>query len=121
MNQLQGSLQLTWDTRYQISKPKLYLQANSVAQFLLQSPMLSNLLNVQISFNDFVGKVQSLAGLNKLYWLGMALNNLGRGEDDDLNFLSSILEILDMGDNKFGRFLPESVSKFSAKLRMMVI
>lgn len=83
--------------------------------------MLSNLLNVQISFNDFVGKVQSLAGLYKLYWLRMALNNLGRGEDDDLNFFSSILEVLVMGDNKIGRFLPESVRKFSAKLRMMVI
>ncbi|KAM5550993.1 putative LRR receptor-like serine/threonine-protein kinase [Rosa sericea] len=83
----------------------------------------SNLSLFGISGNSFTGKVPSLARLSNLVRLEIDYNNLGN-EDDDLEFLSSLvnctsLELLDISGNNFQGVLPESISNLSTKLKVM--
>lgn len=124
LNQLEGSL----PPALRHTLPNLEILECRTKQFSGPIPFTisnaSKLTDFQITLKNFIGGVSSLASLSKLRWLGIAVNNLGHGHDEDLNFLSSLvnctnLEILDIGD-KFGGVLPESVGNFSSKLRMMV-
>ncbi|XP_062000737.1 probable LRR receptor-like serine/threonine-protein kinase At3g47570 isoform X2 [Rosa rugosa] len=83
----------------------------------------SNLSLFGISDNIFTGKVPSLARLSNLVRLEIDDNILGN-EDDDLEFLSSLvnctsLELMDISGNKFQGVLPESISNLSRNLEVM--
>jgi len=84
----------------------------------------SELTHVHLSLNNFSGKVPTLA-MPYLQWLSFEANDLGDGEDDDLNFLyplanSTNLEVLGINDNNLGGVLPEIASNFSKKLKKMI-
>ncbi|KAJ8765544.1 hypothetical protein K2173_014666 [Erythroxylum novogranatense] len=84
----------------------------------------SNLNRFSIRANKFAGRVPTFAKQQNLQVLNVPENNLGNGEDDDLNFLYSlenntVLEFLDIGDNNFGGIMPQIVGNFSKKLRFM--
>nr|XP_048324120.1 probable LRR receptor-like serine/threonine-protein kinase At3g47570 [Ziziphus jujuba var. spinosa] len=70
------------------------------------------------------GKVPSLASLSKLRSLHIGLNNLGFHKDDDLNFITSLvnctkLDTLQISFNNFEASLPESVSNLSTNLELL--
>ncbi|KAL0356410.1 UNVERIFIED_CONTAM: putative receptor-like protein kinase [Sesamum radiatum] len=81
----------------------------------------SNLYNIDLIHNNFTGKVPlSLAKLD-LQVLNMGYNRLGRGEPDDLDFISALtncsnLNMLHFGDNRFGGILPVSIANLSTTL-----
>ncbi|KAL0341674.1 UNVERIFIED_CONTAM: putative receptor-like protein kinase [Sesamum calycinum] len=81
----------------------------------------SNLYNIDLIHNNFTGKVPlSLAKLD-LQVLNMGYNRLGRGEPDDLDFISALtncsnLNMLHFGDNRFGGILPVSIANLSTEL-----
>ncbi|KAL0441182.1 UNVERIFIED_CONTAM: putative receptor-like protein kinase [Sesamum radiatum] len=81
----------------------------------------SNLYNIDLIHNNFTGKVPlSLAKLD-LQVLNMGYNRLGRGEPDDLDFISALtncsnLNMLHFGDNRFGGILPVSIANLSIEL-----
>ncbi|KAG5227421.1 LRR receptor serine/threonine-protein kinase [Salix suchowensis] len=89
--------------------------------------MLSNatkLTEIYLSYNEFTGKVPTLASMSNLRVLSMQAIGLGNGEDDDLSFLytlsnSSKLETLAINENNFGGVLPDIISNFSTKLKHM--
>ncbi|KAJ8765622.1 hypothetical protein K2173_014744 [Erythroxylum novogranatense] len=85
---------------------------------------VSNLYYFDIGVNKFAGRVPTFARQQNLRWLQVSENNLGNGEDDDLNFLYSlenntVLEFLIITDNNFGGIMPQIVSNFSKKLGLM--
>ncbi|KAL0417322.1 UNVERIFIED_CONTAM: putative receptor-like protein kinase [Sesamum latifolium] len=81
----------------------------------------SNLYNIDLIHNNFTGKVPlSLAKLD-LQVLNMGYNRLGRGEPDDLDFITALtncsnLNMLHFGDNRFGGILPVSIANLSTEL-----
>ncbi|XP_068316607.1 putative receptor-like protein kinase At3g47110 [Pyrus communis] len=85
----------------------------------------SSLSLFSISSNEFTGKVPSLARLSNLYALMLAKNNLGKDEEGDLDFISSLVNCTKLtyfvfNDNSFGGVLPESISNLSTELKQMV-
>ncbi|XP_068316491.1 putative receptor-like protein kinase At3g47110 [Pyrus communis] len=85
----------------------------------------SNLSVFSISFNEFTGKVPSLARLSNLYSLILGKNNLGKDEEGDLDFISSLVNCtklteFEFSDNNFGGVLPESISNLSTELKQML-
>ncbi|KAJ8765682.1 hypothetical protein K2173_014804 [Erythroxylum novogranatense] len=85
----------------------------------------SNLGSLDLSDNNFTGIMPTFARQRSLHRLIVNDNNLGNGQDDDLNFLVSLanntaLEVLVISDNNFGGIMPKIVSNFSAKLRDMM-
>ncbi|CAL5366290.1 unnamed protein product [Camellia sinensis] len=83
----------------------------------------TNLMRLTIPLNDFTGKVPTLEKLHNLRWLSISQNHLGNGEDDDLDFFSSLvnctsLELLAINTNNFGGILPD-VGNFSSQLKIM--
>ncbi|EXB52314.1 putative LRR receptor-like serine/threonine-protein kinase [Morus notabilis] len=92
-------------------------------------PSISNaskLINFQILSNQFTGKLPDFSGLPSLKILLLQENNLGYGEDDDLKFLSSLvnltnLEQLAISQNNLGGVLPECIGNFSAKLWLLML
>ncbi|KAH0689422.1 hypothetical protein KY289_016780 [Solanum tuberosum] len=85
---------------------------------------LSNATNLQsliASRNGLTGKVPPLGNLLKMRRFLVAFNYLGKGEDDDLSFLTTLvnatsLELLELNTNNFGGVLPASVSNLSTEL-----
>ncbi|KAM7481714.1 hypothetical protein LguiB_006297 [Lonicera macranthoides] len=72
-----------------------------------------NNFTMQISI-DF-GRLQNLVGLS------LGANNLGSGEPDEMNFISSLancsnLQVLELGTNQLRGVLPYKVSNFSTQL-----
>ncbi|PKI39573.1 hypothetical protein CRG98_040043 [Punica granatum] len=81
----------------------------------------SNLARFWASDNELYGTVPSLAKLSKLRGLLIRNNNLGTGEVDDLDFLSSLVNAsglfrVEIGGNNFRGRLPVSISNFSTSL-----
>ncbi|XP_042482646.1 probable LRR receptor-like serine/threonine-protein kinase At3g47570 [Macadamia integrifolia] len=86
---------------------------------------VSNLSKLEILLtvnNSLSGKVEiHFGGLSKLTLLSLALNHLGTGEADDLNFIDTLtncssLTRLEIGDNLFGGVLPNSIANLSTQL-----
>ncbi|KAK9283608.1 hypothetical protein L1049_011858 [Liquidambar formosana] len=123
-NQIQGTL----PPDLGITLPNLQYFYIAMNQFSGSIPIsmsnASNLLGFEIVDNRFIGRVPSMANLLSVWDVQVSYNNLGTGEGDDLDFLSSLtnctsLEILDIGENNFGGVLPESISNLSTKLWLM--
>ncbi|PON33944.1 Mitogen-activated protein kinase kinase kinase [Parasponia andersonii] len=81
----------------------------------------SNLRYFEIVTNKFTGKVPELGLLSSLQYLLLGDNNLGYGEEGDLNFLTSLVNctnVVSIGihDNNFGGELPKSISNLSTSL-----
>ncbi|KAJ8765633.1 hypothetical protein K2173_014755 [Erythroxylum novogranatense] len=86
---------------------------------------VSNLGSLDLSGNNFTGMMPTFGRQRSLYRLIVNRNNLGNGQDDDLNFLVSLanntaLEVLVISENNFGGIMPKIVGNFSAKLRDMI-
>ncbi|KAJ8765683.1 hypothetical protein K2173_014805 [Erythroxylum novogranatense] len=86
---------------------------------------VSNLRLLGLGHNNFTGRMPTFARQRSLQWLVVNHNNLGNGQDDDLNFLVSLanntaLELLVISQNNFGGIMPKIVSNLSAKLSDMI-
>ncbi|TMW89247.1 hypothetical protein EJD97_017451 [Solanum chilense] len=85
---------------------------------------LSNATNLQslvAGGNGLTGKVPPLGNLLKMRRFSVAFNDLGKEEEDDLSFLSTLvnatnLELVELNTNNFGGVLPASVSNLSTEL-----
>ncbi|KAL7229126.1 hypothetical protein ACSBR2_007762 [Camellia fascicularis] len=87
----------------------------------------TNLMRLIIPLNNFTGKVPTLENLHNLLWLSISQNRLGNGEDDDLDFFSSLVnctslellainmnnfeEILYLGNNQFNGSIPAAIGE----------
>ncbi|KAM7466602.1 hypothetical protein LguiB_014164 [Lonicera macranthoides] len=87
----------------------------------------SNLELIQLDNNNFLGKVPTnLGSLERLRYLNLESNSLGRGDADEANFLSSltnctVLEAFSVGANRLGGTLPSSVGNLSIQLRHFAV
>jgi len=92
----------------------------------------SKFTEIYLSYNEFTGKVPTLASMPNLRVFSIQESGLGNDEDDDLSFLycwifhniytlsnSSKLEVLAIDGNNFGGVLPGIISNFSTKLKKM--
>ena len=84
----------------------------------------SKFTEIYLSYNEFTGKVPTLASMPNLRVFSIQESGLGNDEDDDLSFLytlsnSSKLEVLAIDGNNFGGVLPDIISNFSTKLKKM--
>ncbi|XP_031383038.1 receptor kinase-like protein Xa21 [Punica granatum] len=80
----------------------------------------------QLEHNQLSASVPCLAKLHKLRNLDIAVNHLGTGGADDLNFLSSLvnatgLQVAFISGNHFGGRIPETISNFSTTLAIFSI
>ncbi|CAL5363839.1 unnamed protein product [Camellia sinensis] len=87
------------------------------------SSKLHYLIMVQ---NKLIGKVPNLERLRNLEWLSISGNQLGSGEADDLNFISSLinatnLQVLGVNLNNFGGELPGSIGNLSGNLQVLYL
>ncbi|KAM7478402.1 hypothetical protein LguiA_026615 [Lonicera macranthoides] len=79
-------------------------------------------MTIDIPLNNFTGKITvNFASLQNLMGLSLGVNNLGSGEPDELNFISSLancsnLQVLELGTNQLRGVLPNKVSNFSTQL-----
>ncbi|KAI9108123.1 hypothetical protein K1719_020996 [Acacia pycnantha] len=81
----------------------------------------SSLQLFEIGSNQFFGEVPNLGGVKDLRWLNFYSNYFGRSSNNDLNFLTylkncSKLQYLELGSNKFGGILPNSIGNLSTQL-----
>lgn len=121
LNQLQGSL----PSNLGLNLPNLrgfYFGGNRFSGIIPPS-FISNVSRLQrlgLSFNNFHGKVPVVVGLlENLESILIDANNLGNGQTDDLDFITSLsncskLRVLSMALNHFGGALPRSITKFSS-------
>nr|XP_015882758.2 probable LRR receptor-like serine/threonine-protein kinase At3g47570 isoform X1 [Ziziphus jujuba var. spinosa] len=83
----------------------------------------SSLEHLDLSFNKFFGGVPSIfTSLKKLLFLSVAANDLGTGEANDLNFITSLtncsnLTVIELSQSNFGGELPNSVVNLSVQLQ----
>nr|QAS62438.1 LRR receptor-like serine/threonine-protein kinase EFR [Sedum alfredii] len=91
-------------------------------------PTLSNtsgLLAIDFVGNKLEGTVpEGISRLQNLFYLGLGTNNLGSGEDNDLDFIGSLanlssLRILSIESNNFGGLIPASIGNLSNKLEQL--
>ncbi|KAK2641356.1 hypothetical protein Ddye_023119 [Dipteronia dyeriana] len=82
----------------------------------------SHLEIIDIAKNSFSGKVSiDFSGLNNIYWINMAGNNLGTGTTDDLGFVTSLINcskfaVFSLNKNQFGGVLPRSITNLSTTI-----
>ncbi|KAL9459411.1 hypothetical protein AB3S75_002752 [Citrus x aurantiifolia] len=80
---------------------------------------VSNLKGLELFDNSFSGNVRiDFGSLRNLNWLNLKDNNLGGGTINDLDFVTlltncSKLEVLEIGSNRFGGVLPQSIANLS--------
>ncbi|XP_028117107.1 probable LRR receptor-like serine/threonine-protein kinase At3g47570 [Camellia sinensis] len=84
----------------------------------------SNLVNLEIGWNELIAGVPALDKLHKLWWFVVAFNNLGSGHSDDLDFLYSLINAtslveIDLRCNNFGGMLIETIGNLSTNLQNM--
>ncbi|CAL5363801.1 unnamed protein product [Camellia sinensis] len=122
INQIQGSL--PWDLG--ITLPNLEIFVIGFNQFTGSIPVsisnASKLHYLEMPQNKLTGKVPNLARLQNLEWLSISDNQLESEEDDDLNFISSLinatnLRALSVNYNMFCFKLPESIGNLSSNLQ----
>uniref|UniRef100_A0A803MKC2 non-specific serine/threonine protein kinase n=1 Tax=Chenopodium quinoa TaxID=63459 RepID=A0A803MKC2_CHEQI len=98
----------------------LSLGSNRFTGLIPASISNSSSLNVlQLSQNHLRGHVPSLHKLQRLSRLVLSDNSLGYGQDQDLNFVSSLanhtlLQWLQIGQNNFKGVFPEIICNFSS-------
>ena len=126
-NHLQGKLPLNIG----VTLPKIEVfiiwrnQFHGTIPFSISN--VSNLLQFDISINNFVGGVPSIFGnLNKLTRLGLLSTNLGYGKANDLNFITSLinctrLRYLFLADSNFGGVLPNSLGNLSTRIEVLSV
>ncbi|XWS48324.1 hypothetical protein CRYUN_Cryun13aG0066000 [Craigia yunnanensis] len=106
-NQVQGSLPRSVGVTLHNIKV-LSLSANQLNGIIPVSiSNVSNLEILELSINNFFGGVPSLASLKKLSWLGASGNNLGKGQANELSFITSLINCsqlrkLNLDGNNFG-------------------
>ena len=86
----------------------------------------SNLDKLQFGLNKLTGQVPSLKKMNRISFFSVAINNLGSGGANDLNFLCSLtnatyLNALAIEDNNFGGELPKCIGNFSTNLTKLYL
>ncbi|KAL2471692.1 putative LRR receptor-like serine/threonine-protein kinase [Abeliophyllum distichum] len=118
VNQFQGTL------------PNLEFFSVGVNQFTGSIPVSlsngSNIRYIHLGYNQLSGKVPSFEKLNKLGVLVLSGNPLGKGESNDLSFISTLLnatnlESLALHDNNFGGELPDSFKNLSNTLTRLYV
>ncbi|KAF3455310.1 hypothetical protein FNV43_RR05758 [Rhamnella rubrinervis] len=126
-NQLRGTLPDNID----ITLPNL--QALGLGSNELSGSIPASLCNasklqiISIPNNNFEGQVPTNFGnLQELWWLDIALNNLGSNSSDDLDFIRSLrncskLETLAFNQNHLGGVLPNSIANLSAQLDFLLL
>ncbi|KAI3875376.1 hypothetical protein MKW98_000053 [Papaver atlanticum] len=83
---------------------------------------MSRLERLQLQLNNLVGSVPyNLGKLKNLIVFQIGKNNLGSGQADDLNFLTSLVNCTSLsrligGVNNFGGVLPSSIANLTANL-----
>ncbi|THG20537.1 hypothetical protein TEA_023419 [Camellia sinensis var. sinensis] len=125
-NQIQGSL--PWDLGITLPNIEFFNIGDNqftglIPASISNSSKLHYLMMVQ---NKLVGKVPNLERLRNLEWLSISGNQLGSGEADDLNFISSLinatnLQVLGVNLNNFGGELPESIGNLSGNLQVLYL
>ncbi|KAK4401286.1 putative receptor-like protein kinase [Sesamum angolense] len=121
-NQIHGSL----PSDIFVALPRL--QKLNVARNQLTGTIPSSVSNATelllfaINVNGFSGEVPTFKGLQKLEWLALNRNQLGRG---DLNFMSSLLNctqlrLLHLSENNFEGLLPRFIGNFSNLRRFTI-
>ncbi|KAL0407626.1 UNVERIFIED_CONTAM: putative receptor-like protein kinase [Sesamum radiatum] len=121
-NQIHGSL----PSDIFVALPRL--QKLNVARNQLTGNIPSSVSNATelmlfaINVNGFSGEVPSFKGLQKLEWLALNRNQLGRA---DLNFMSSLLNctqlrLLHLSENNFEGHLPRFIGNFSNLRRFTI-
>lgn len=100
-----------------------YIAANQISGVIPASLFnASKLQRVSISVNWFIGKFPTTVGnLKQLTGLAINSNDLGNGEPEDLDFITSLtncsnLQVLDISSNNFGGPLSTSVTNLSDQL-----
>lgn len=87
----------------------------------------SQLEILDVSRNNFEGKVPNCLGSSKnLWWLTVGINNLGYNSTSELAFLTSLkncsnLNNLDFNFNHLGGFLPYSIANLSVQLNKLYV
>ncbi|XP_010257102.1 PREDICTED: putative receptor-like protein kinase At3g47110 [Nelumbo nucifera] len=105
------NLQFLWVGDNQFSGPIPFSLSNA-----------SGLIEIDIPGNNFTGPVpMDLGSIQTLQWLGLGENPIGRGEADDLNFITSLINCSDLWtlslyDCNFGGMLPSSIANLSTQL-----
>ncbi|KAL5748057.1 hypothetical protein ACOSQ2_025354 [Xanthoceras sorbifolium] len=126
-NRLHGSLPL----KIGFTLPNLKrfaIHGNDFTGFLPSSlSNASNLVELDISENNFRGKVSyDFSECSELTWINLGINNLGSGTNNDLQFLTSLincskLEWLGLHENQFGGLLPHSIANLSTTMNKLVM
>ncbi|XP_052176497.1 probable LRR receptor-like serine/threonine-protein kinase At3g47570 isoform X2 [Diospyros lotus] len=126
-NELEGSLPqdlgLSW--------PNIQIISAWGNQFTGSVPVsISNVSSLEVldlSYNKLSSRVAVNFGKHKnLWWLALAESGLGTGDDDDLDFISTLvncsqLRQLSLGNNSFGGALPNSIANLSTQLQVLSI
>ncbi|KAM5555353.1 hypothetical protein ABKV19_023318 [Rosa sericea] len=125
-NQIQGSLPSNLSNAF----PNLQIFSVFDNQFTGAIPSsiskATNLVDFECQSNKLSGHVPNLRNLHNLMIFSVHSNDLGSGKDDNLSFVSELINAtqlteLDFGLNNFGGTLPTSISNISINLRALVI
>ncbi|XVF68974.1 hypothetical protein PTKIN_Ptkin11bG0044100 [Pterospermum kingtungense] len=124
-NQLSGNLPVSLGSNLPNIR-KFVVAANNLSGTLPASVSnISNWEGFDVSRNQFSGKVSiNFQNAKNLYFLNMELNNLGSGGSGGLDFITTLtncsrLRTFSIGYNRFGGLLPNSITNFSTKLRIL--
>ncbi|KAL5701216.1 non-specific serine/threonine protein kinase [Ranunculus cassubicifolius] len=85
----------------------------------------SNLGYLDIASNNLTGDVPANLGVQQnLLWVNFEVNHLGRGEEGDLNFITSLtnsssLKLLSLMMNNFGGVFPNSIANLSNQIETL--
>ncbi|TYI64014.1 hypothetical protein E1A91_D09G056600v1 [Gossypium mustelinum] len=123
VNQLEGSL--PWDIGLTLPNIQVFrISANHLSGVIPVSLSdASNLEFLELSENKFSGGVPAVLGnLKKLSWLGVIGNNLGKGQANELSFITSLVNCtqlieLNLDGNNFGGQIPSSLANLSTHLQ----
>uniref|UniRef100_A0A7N0R8C5 non-specific serine/threonine protein kinase n=1 Tax=Kalanchoe fedtschenkoi TaxID=63787 RepID=A0A7N0R8C5_KALFE len=88
-------------------------------------PSLSNISSLQrfdVAANNLYGNTpEGLGRLPYLEWFNLAANNLGSGNEGDLDFMTNLtsLRFLSIFRNRFGGMIPHSIGNLSSKIEYL--